>query len=504
MKAAIYTRVSTDVQEKEGTSLQTQHEAALKYCTDRDYDVRYHFSEVYSGLSLDRPELDRLRDHVRTEAVDVVVIYCLDRLSRNATHGVILRDELDKHGVLLESVTEDIDKTPLGEAITYLRGTFSQIEAEKIRERTMRGRRKKAERGCIPCGGYSRLYGYDYISVREKNGGRRVTNEEQARWVRQMFTWLVDDGMACFSIASQLNALSVPTKFGNRWSRTVVHKILSNPAYMGLTLYRHGDPIELPDITPAIIDRSVFEAAQKQLRVNYEKAKRNTRRQYLLHGHIRCRHCGKPYWTHIAIQHRKYNDYEYRRYACSSAAGRSSSFSGDRCHNKGWMADKLEDLVWKHIEHILDNPSLITAELEKRRHNANSVGVLGIELKQVERDLKRLDRDQSQLLDWALQGFPEDMVLVRNKRLNAQREALKTRKTELERHIETSQEAVMNSSKLEDYVKLIREKLSKLDFETKRMAIEMLDIKVWIDGYDVDVTGVIPISDCATATPQSA
>lgn len=502
--AAIYCRVSSDSQEGQGTSLQTQREAALKYCGDKSYDVRYRFSEVYSGLSLERPELDKLRDLVRAEAIDVVVVYCLDRLSRNATHGVILRDELDKHHVLLESVTEDIDKTPLGEAITYLRGTFSQIEAEKIRERTMRGKKKKAEQGRMPCGGYARLYGYDYIKASERNGGRRIINENEAQWVRQMFTWLVDDGMSCLAIATKLNSLHIPTKYDNCWSRTVVHKILSNPAYTGVTTYKQGDSIELPNITPPIIEKAVFEAAQRQLRVNFEKAKRNMRRQYLLHGHIRCHQCGKPYRTHITIQHRKYNTYEYRRYACSSAAGKSSSFSVAHCHNKGWMADKLEDLVWTQIEHILSNPGLIIAELEKQRQDSNEVSVLETELRQVERQLRELDHDQAQLLQWALKGFPEDQVLAQNKKLNTGRESLKLQSAELERKIKASQEAAISLPKLEHFVELIREKLSVLDFGTKRMAIEMLDIRVWIDGYNVEVTGVIPVSDYVVATPQSA
>ena len=55
--------------------------------------------------------------------------------------------------------------------------------------------------------------------------------------------------------------------------------------------------------------------------------------------------------------------------------------------------------------------------------------------------------------------------------------------------------------KLEHFVELIRERLSALDFETKRMALEMLDIKVWIDGDNVEVTGVVPISDYVIATP---
>ena len=178
MKAAIYGRVSTEDQEKEGTSLQTQLENCHNYCQSKGYDVANRFSEAYSGLTLDRPKLNELREIVRGDAIDVLVVYCLDRLSRNATHGVILRDELDKHHVILVSVTEDIDKTPLGEAITYLRGTFSQIEAEKIKERTMRGKKAKALEGKIPHGGFARLYGYFYDKITKK----RFINETETYW----------------------------------------------------------------------------------------------------------------------------------------------------------------------------------------------------------------------------------------------------------------------------------------------------------------------------------
>ena len=144
-KAAIYCRVSTDSQEREGTSLQTQFENCLTYCQSKGYEISYRFSETYSGLSLERPELDKLRELVRNEQIDVIVCYSLDRLSRDPGHGVIITQELEKHRVKLETVTEDVDNSELGKLISYIRGYASKLEAEKIRERTIRGKRARAE-----------------------------------------------------------------------------------------------------------------------------------------------------------------------------------------------------------------------------------------------------------------------------------------------------------------------------------------------------------------------
>ncbi|UCH51229.1 MAG: recombinase family protein [Chloroflexota bacterium] len=504
MKAAIFCRVSTDNQEKEGTSLQTQLENCLAYCQQKGYEAAYRFSEPYSGLSLERPELDRLRELVRNDVIDIIVCYSLDRLSRDPVHGVIITQELDKHDVALEAVTETIDSTEVGKLITYIRGFASKLEAEKIRERTMRGRKARAQQGRVPVGGYSKLYGYDYIKVSEANGGRRVLNENEAQWVRQMFDWLVNDGMSCRAIAVKLNSLQIPTKHGNCWSRKVVHQILSNVAYTGVTIYHHqGEPVELSNITPPIVDRTLFGLAQQQLRTNFEKAKRNMRRQYLLHGHIRCRQCGRPYSTHITNQRTKHKTYKYRRYICCRNVRAPDGFQVNRCYNKGWAADKLEALVWTQIERILADPKLIIAEIEKKQRRVGDISHLQTEVRQIERRLKAIDREQTQLLQWAIKGFPEDMVEMENRKLNSKRESFKAQKAELEHKVKASQEAAISLPKLEHFVELVREKLSALDFETKRVALDMLDIKVWIDGCNVEVTGVIPISDYAIVSPQS-
>ena len=87
----------------------------------------------------------------------------------------------------LEAVTEDVDNTELGKLISYIRGFASKLEADKIRERTIRGKRARAKEGRIPGGSGCKIYGYDYIKKGQKNSGRRVINEKEAYWVREMY-----------------------------------------------------------------------------------------------------------------------------------------------------------------------------------------------------------------------------------------------------------------------------------------------------------------------------
>ena len=141
-------------------------------------------------------------------------------------HGVILIEELEKHHVALEAVTETIDSSEVGKLISYIRGFASKLEASKIRERTLRGRRARAKEGRIPGGGSARLYGYDYVSATQKNGGRRTINDAEAVWVRRMYEWLVDEGLSSNSILYRLRAHNAPTKSGRPWNRRSVQAIL--------------------------------------------------------------------------------------------------------------------------------------------------------------------------------------------------------------------------------------------------------------------------------------
>ncbi|MFC1910960.1 recombinase family protein [Chloroflexota bacterium] len=501
MKSAIYCRVSTDNQEREGTSLQTQLENCLAYCQNKGYDVSYRFSEAYSGLSLERPELDKLRELVRAEAIDVVVCYSLDRLTRDPGHGVIITQELEKHGVKLEAVTEDVDNSELGKLISYIRGYAAKLEAEKIKERCVRGKRAKAKLGRIVAGNGFGLYGYDYIKVSQMNGGKRVINENEAKWVKQVFGWLVDEGLSTNAITYRLRALGAPTKCGKIWSRQSVRGILTNEAYTGQTFVftakdgkLHSKPkaewIEVAGVTPAIISPELYSAAQKQLGLNRAVSLRNCRREYLLRGHLRCRQCGRAF----AGGHRG-------RYHCMGTTRIAAPV--ERCHNKSWSGGKLESMIWAELERYLSDRNLIKSELEKQHQDASQLGAYETQLQQVERQLKTVEREQHQLLQWALKGFPESQVEAENKRINKDKETLKAQKAELEKQLKASREAVINVPSLERFIQDIQRQLPNLDFEGKRIALDMLNIMVYLDGGNVEITGTINPEENAIVTESS-
>ena len=99
-------------------------------------------------------------------------------------------------------------------------------------------------------------------------------------------------------------------------------------------------------------------------------------------------------------------------------------------------------------------------------------------------------------------SFPEETVVAENKRINDKRTGLKAQKVELEAKIKTSREAAISAPKLGSCIELIRKKLSSLDFGTKRQALDMLDVKVWLDGHNMEITGVLPIADDVNVTTR--
>ena len=500
--AAIYCRVSTEDQEREGTSLDSQ----LKACQDKAQELGYGISEkytireTYSGLALDRPKLDQLRQWVRDKEVDAVVAYTLDRLSRDPVHFIILQEEIERSGVELILVTEDVDSSDMGRLITYIKGFAAKLEAEKIKERTMRGKRERVKNGKLPTG-RGVLYGYDY----DRELGINVANSDLGT-VKMIGHWLIEEGIFLNEACRRLMKKGLPApKGGNRWSRGTVGRIMRNPAYAGKSYAgktktqgkkRVGCPNKDHVLIPNAVDQTAFtwdewEMIQRQLDRNRELSPRNQKLTYLLSGRLFCKLCGRKYYG-IPVHGKPY-------YRCS---GRVKLLSDEKCTAKTISARQLDDAVWTEIAEVLKNPRTILAGLQQLNDGGHQESFFEEELNRLTQETEKLDTEQQQLLQWALKGFPEEMVVKENERLNRKRIELQSEIKETEKTLEEARERNVDPEKLQQFCRIASQNLPTFGYTEKKLALETFKVRVFIDGKTPKLEGVLPIPSEMCAVSQ--
>ncbi|MCH7736262.1 MAG: recombinase family protein [Chloroflexi bacterium] len=212
IRAAIYVRVSTDLQEKEQTIL-SQLEAVRVYVSERGYiNIGEYIDDGFSGATLDRPGLDRLRDALLTGEIDVVVFHSPDRLARKAVYQGLVLEEIEKAGIRVEFLNYPVDDSPESRMLLGMQGLFAEYERAKIMERTRRGKLQRAREGAL-VGGHP-PFGYRWIKRSESGRARLEISDYQAAVIRRMYRMQVDDQLSTRSIARKLTQEGVATAKG--------------------------------------------------------------------------------------------------------------------------------------------------------------------------------------------------------------------------------------------------------------------------------------------------
>jgi site-specific DNA recombinase len=491
MKAAIYCRVSTEGQEQDGTSLQTQLEACRKYCQARRYEVGHELSETWSGLSLERPKLTELRDLVRSEKIDSVVVYSLDRFSRDPVHGVILMQELEKHGVALEAATETVDNSEVGKLVFYIKGYAAKLDAERRRDATGRGKQAVLKSGKLPQGTGIGIYGYQWIKEYKK----RIALEREAKIVKRMFE-MVANGDSCFKIARTLNQESIPTKSGKKWEARTVSRIVRNPAYTGITYFGQTSGKEhkktaqeswhiLPDVTPAIINQELFEQAQNALARSKELHPGKAKHEYSLTGFAVCGQCGSPLVGSCLRGN-------YRYYHCRGAYPTASRQK--ICDSRYIHADWLEGVVWEKVKSVLSHPELLLAEIRKQNEAEQaqaSSGTIDQEIKVLNRKLKQYSGQERRLMQAFKLGFTPDVILDEINQTKKEKEADQERLASLIQTKENIAKMGDYEAKLKELCARIAPDLDNCTNQDKKDAYTYLDLKVKATPEGVDIKGYV-------------
>lgn len=417
MKVAVYCRVSTVDQKDQGTSLDTQADECRAYAAGRGWEVVEVYQEQYSGEYIDRPLLSKVRAMVTARTIGAVLVYDFDRLSRSQFDPFTLAGEMISNGVLYVSVTEGEIRTR--EDVFMKLGLSSyraSTERDKIRTRTMTGRKAKAERG-IPAGG--RIpYGYKW-RVEPLAGPHDKRNEITRRTgldldsataphVEMLFRRIAE-GIPLRQVAADMQTLGIATPSGKaKWAHTTVRAILTNPTYMGKREeYKHigvpsgngnkrksvlrdeAERIPLPDgvVTP-LIDETTFMAVQRRLELNKEHSKRNSHyppEAAMLRGFAVCGICGSK----MQVGEIRSGSYQYRCYH----RGRSVVINPGEPKSNTIPCAELDTAVWGQFYALLSKPEMIAgalAQVERDDPTAGDLAAVDSAEKEATRQLHNL------------------------------------------------------------------------------------------------------------------
>jgi len=519
IQAAIYARVSSEQQVAAHTidsQLAALRERVLADGLHLPAEMEF-IDEAYSGATLVRPALERLRDLIAAGAVDRIYVHSPDRLARKYAYQVLLVDEFQRSGVEVAFLNRELGRSPEDDLLLQVQGMMAEYERAKIIERHRRGKRHSAYAGSVSvlCGA---PFGYRYVTKHEAGGQARYEIViEEARLVRQVFDWVGRERLTIGEVCRRLMKAGELTRTGRKqWDRSVVWAILKNPAYVGKAAfgktrsgpmrprlraqrngslqprraYSHYDMpqeawISIP--VPAIVDEDIFAAAQEQLRNNQRHARQGQRgARYLLQGLLVCKRCGYAYYGK-AISNKaakgKARDYAYYRCIGTDAY----RFGGERvCCNRQVRTDLLDKSVWCEARSLLENPERVVEEYRRRLRPQTSAR--GDEIAMVETQLGKLRQGLGRLIDSYGEGLIEKKEFEpRITRLRERIEKLERQAQELVDEAAIQADLQLIIGQLEEFAGKVKEGLEKADWATQREVIRALVKRVEVDKGDVNV-----------------
>lgn len=383
LRAAIYARVSTDLQ-RDNYSIPSQIQEILDYAeahnlslvgdrfvdpeTGKDTLISQSaipaFVDDYTSTELSRPGLDAALQFSERTGFDVLLVHAIDRLARDPYFRQTIEREFKARGVRVEYALGNYDETPEGEVRKDLDATFAKWENAKRVERCNRGKRRKAEMGKIVVG--KAPYGYRLDS--NALGGLAIC-EPEAGTVQMIFSLFVEKRFSLQQIIVELHRLGIKSYHRlDMWAKSTIDQILSNTVYIGYFYYNKTkrvdkkfvprDPSEWIKIQCApIVNKDIFEAAQEILKWNSEYKRKVPKRFYMLTGMVFCADCGKPYVSATVTAGRKRPNVHITGYRHIRRQG--------HCCNKLRRGHILEPLVWERVVNILLNPQSLRAGYEE-------------------------------------------------------------------------------------------------------------------------------------------
>jgi len=422
--AVIYARVSSEQQREENT-IASQTASLIEFAKSHDLEVPKEWvfeDEGYSGATLERPGLERVRDLAAEGQIQVLLAYSPDRLSRKYAYQILLIEEFAHHGVETVFVKSPQGDSAEDQLLVQFQGMIAEYERAQILERSRRGKRHRAQAGEVSVMSGA-PYGYRYIRKTDEVPAAYVVDEAEARVVRRVYEMYTVEGLSIGEITRRLNSEGVPARRASRWERSVVWGVLRNPAYRGIACFGktrisartrvmrpqrrrgtttpsttagHQRPreewIEIP--VPALVTEESFARAQELLYQNKIRSRRRTIAPSVVQGLVSCAKCGYALSrTSTQTSARKIHYYK----CIGSDSWRK--LGGPVCDNGRFIRQELLDqIVWTEVIRLLEEPALIHQELDRRLAAARTSDPTAKREQSLQRELTHVGKGIERLL----------------------------------------------------------------------------------------------------------
>ena len=331
---AIYTRVSTTDQAREGHSLEEQEKRLRAMCEANGYEVYKVYTDAgISGKSTEnRPAYIQMLKDMRKHKFNLILAFKMDRLSRSIIDFEEFFNEIKKYNCSVEFLCEKIDTSgAAGMMFARILGIFAQFERELIQERTIIGVESAVDKGHF--GGKAPL---GYRHKLDETGKEKLKEweifEDEAKIVREIFD-LCSSGNTYFQISTILKKkypkviskyvvdeeTNEKTPIYRQWSDGSISAILNNKCYIGI--YEHRKTIVtketrvIEDKVPQIISEDLFNDCQESIARNSRNYYRS--KNYLFMQKVKCPKCGRIMMCNGT---KKPNGKEYLYYKCKDCA----------------------------------------------------------------------------------------------------------------------------------------------------------------------------------------
>jgi site-specific DNA recombinase len=520
--AAIYARVSS-ARQKDQQTIQSQTAALLAHAATQGLDVPPEWvfeDDGYSGATLVRPALERLRDLVCQVPVEVVLCYAPDRLARRYAYQALLVEEFARAGTEVCFLNGPVGDRPEDALLVQFQGMIAEYEKAQIIERTRRGKAHRAKTGSVNVLSGA-PYGYRYVRKSDHAQAHYEVVEPEATTVRELFRRYVADGCSIAELARWLSDRQIPTRTGKaRWDRSTVWGMLRNPAYAGHAAFAKtartdqqprltrrarlagrtvsGNPvtcerppeqwIQIP--VPAIISEETFQLAARRLADNQRFAARNTKVPSLLQGLAACEGCGYAYYrtstrtTNKTIYYYRClgsDDYRYEH--------------GRVCANLPVRADYLDQVVWEHVTRLLADPTLVRGELDRRLAELHAANPATATKTRLEREQARTATAISRLVE----AYQEQLLSLEELRsrmpaLRAKQHTLAAQLDALDAQLVDQAAYLKLAETLDSFLARLRDKADTASIPERQRVLRLLVKEVLIGPHRVVVRHRIPVT----------